>query len=1131
MEDDTRTLREALSTTGSQAGISVRSHRTSTIGDTEFDFDPSLLQSELYRRATTKPAQREEPKPTPRIVRPDIFTATSPERRDRGNEEEKPADASQIPAGSQALSNTLSRNYSTISVTSAKGARPSPGKDRLGPDPSEIPRSRSVSSTYSRTSAGSEPKVRRWLSSSSSSPSLATSQSSKSSEVQKKKFGFLSRLNTLSSANLRASAPKIQPLSPTPAYRHRGMRSQEIDINRSINFASADGLDAPALVRAAQAGSRIEVERLIDNGDDIESCHEHTGRTALAVAAHCGNAEVVETLIQLNANLQTRDATSSTSLHLAASRGHTRVLELLLKEHVPLEDVDDQKRTALWLAAERGHLDAVGLLLQYKAKVDARSNNQLTALHVAVQRGDAEMTELLIRSGAHIEGRDRCFMTPLHYACEVGHENVVVTLLNERATIEAMGADEKSPLICAAAEGRNHIVDLLLRRKASIRSTDNRGNNALHWAASKGHVSVAEILLQKKLSINDKTTDGLTALHLAVIGSQFDAVEYLLRKNAMLESRCRLGRTPLHYACGSENPDIVRLLLSAGADAQAVVEGELLRPIHIAASKGVGDVVQLLCEKSVLLDPHDSAGDRPLCMACSNGHADVVEMLLDFGAQLRLPFGDRSYEDSPLCLAAKGGHTAVVSILLKRGASVRQKDEVGWPPIRYAAHYGHPEVLELLLLAANVAGDVPGGPTGLGYDYGGFAASASISDEDKQRVKELLSQAENQASNYMAERPSQPFTAESSSLPEAVELGNTARYSSPPKASGLSAGLTGTASSREIELNPQMSRSSSLSTTDPTRRPGHEPVSTTQASSEPDYAPPTTISSHYGAPFSQPAHTTDPSPYVPTPDLQGLSAREHPSYGSQHNTPSPSGIEHSTYTPPPASVFPPADANSSYSNDYVSYNNLPQYLGPPTQFVPPSNSGTQYGQVPRDHALHTPPSGPPRSPSSHYNLPIRPVSLQYPPTQYPMVQYPPVHYPQPQYPPAQYQPAPQQPSQYRSRAEIAQLIESRRNEIAQLQMMLPSIDEGPGHAHTYNLSVAAPGGAAHQQQAWGEGSGGYNYGGANYGYVPQISPQQNVTQEQDMHGRGNGAPQQQSWAPQQNPHQVRGDGHGPQEMP
>jgi ankyrin repeat protein len=745
--DDTRTIRDSMSAANSQAGFTTGSNRQSIVGSMVFDFDSGFAATAPYQAVMT--GALSAPNAEEKTRRPQHVRRKPIEQRSTNNDE-----------GYHSMDTSRAATPTTVvtrnqSISSINELNRSLSQFNLGTDARDVLRSQSVHSIKSSASRP-DPAIRRWLSLSSSSLPVSPSHVDKFSDLRKKNklWSALRRLNTSSTANLKGNAKSVQSISPTAA-RHRGMRGQETNLNQSIDFGTVSGLDAPALVRAAQAGSRIEVERMIDQGYNIEAAHGPTGRTALAVAAHCGNAEVVKTLIQLNAEVNPRDHTLATPLHLAASRGHIGVLELLLNEGVQLEETDDKKSTALWTAVERGRLEAVELLLQKGAKVNTRAESQLTPLHIAAYRGDVEMVELLLSHAAQIEARDSQFMAALHYACEKGHQAVVDALLNKGASIEALGADGKSPLICAAAEGHRHVVEFLLKKKASIRSKDERHYNAVHWAAYHGHVEVTDLLLQKKLPINEITAEGWTPLHLAVIGSHFSAVEFLLRMNATLELQCQQGLTPLHYACGSDSSDIVRLLLGAGAQAEAKVAGDLRRPIHIAASTGNADIVKLLCEKLVAIDNRDSAGDRPLCLAAYHGHAAVVSTLLDFHSPLRLPFGDRTYEDSPLCVAAKEGNLEVVSVLLSRGASVRQKDEHGWPPIRYAAHHGHPEILELLLTQASILSSDDAAGT-LGFDHiaesVGFNAASNISDERKRRVRELLSQAEDQANAYMAER-------------------------------------------------------------------------------------------------------------------------------------------------------------------------------------------------------------------------------------------------------------------------------------------------------------------------------------------------------------------------------------------
>lgn len=162
---------------------------------------------------------------------------------------------------------------------------------------------------------------------------------------------------------------------------------------------------------------------------------------------------------------------------------------------------------------------------------------------------------------------------------------------------------------------------------------------------------------------------------------------------------------PLHYACDSGDLSTVQLLVSSGAS----IEAESLvgrRPMHIAAPKGSREITELLLAKAPAIDVRDAVGERPLCLASANGHLELVQLLLDSGAAMRSKFRDgQSHEDSPLCLAAKYGHFCDVLELLGRGASVRQRDEQDWPPLRYAAFFGHPDVVEILLEAdASISG-------------------------------------------------------------------------------------------------------------------------------------------------------------------------------------------------------------------------------------------------------------------------------------------------------------------------------------------------------------------------------------------------------------------------------------------
>lgn len=668
-----------------------------SVGDTIFDFDDTVVASPAYQRAIQ-----------------------------RSSSHSQSGSKLQSVAGHRNPSAFIDEGYGTGVANTPNASIPSRSSS-MQPHEAVVPdfgRRKSVSfkSGILQTNQGN---VRRWQSHS-TSPSLGT----RSSGSRREKIrSMLRRLSTSGSASPITTSLTIG----SPDTRRNRCR----DFNISIDLKTTEGASAPLIVKVAQTGSRVDVERLIQSNHDIEARHIHSRRNALLVAAHCGNEEVMDLLIQNNARLEVADGAGCTALHLAASRGHIGVLGLLLLENVDIEARNFSGRTALWLAAEQGQLDAARILVATHAKVNSRANNQMTALHVAARQGYAEVVELLISQGADSEAKDALMMTALHYACEEGHPGVIELLFNNKIDINVSGSDRRTPLICAAAMGRFPVVQLLLKKKASSRSADDAGMTAIHWAAFNGHAEVVDLLSQKKGSLAMTKIAGRTALHLAVMNSQFAVVELLLRRDDVsLEARCESGLTPLHYACIADSSEIAKLLLVTGSDIEAQADGDQRTPVHIAVARSSMGLLNLLCDKGASLDARDSMGDRALCVACRQGRASAVQNLLSRGSPLYLRLGNRLYEDSPLCLAAMGGHLPIVSLLLQHGASVLRGDETGWQPARYAAYYGHPEVLQLLLVNSPTPIDNSG--FGLSAEEIGFAPHATIPEDRKRKVRILL---------------------------------------------------------------------------------------------------------------------------------------------------------------------------------------------------------------------------------------------------------------------------------------------------------------------------------------------------------------------------------------------------------
>lgn len=733
--EDTITLRNSMSVAGSQRGPpTILSHEDSTIDEKVFDIDDEIINSATYRRALHHNVSKRNM---------DIKPLLESQRHNV-----------QAYGGSVYEEDDLTP---AASPTPSRESRPLPYEISLSSEPVNV--YGSGRNTYIPLSSRSDVAAERR-------PPLA--HRLRSSELGKK--AFWSALNPKrSSRNMKPPSPtssslSIPTMSPTPGS-HRGRRGFENSSHASIDFGSENGLSAPSIVRAAQAGSVREVEMLLNQDSDIvEAIHEQSGRTALAVASHCGNELVVRLLLQYGADVNTRDVSSLSPLHLAAMRGHHRIVEILLQEHVKIDELGPNDETALRIASEKGYVEVVTLLLQAKAKVNARDRKRLrTPLHAAAINGDETMAELLIRHGAHIEAKDGDLMTPLHHACEAGKDRIVALLLNKKANTEALGKNGMTPVVCAAAVGQVYVIEILLKKKASLKHQAEGEMTALHWAAYNGYDEAVDFLLQRRASLHATNKDGRTALHLAVMASHFAVSDLLLRRGAAVEVQCKGTKRAIHYACQGNSPEIVQLLL--GYNANAEVESSGQRPLHLCAVKGLTSIANILLSKGVDIESRDADGERALGLASRMGHLSIVRMLLDRGSRLRSKFAKGpSHEDSPLCLAARGGHIAVVRELVDRGASVLQKDEHNWSPLRYASHYAHPAAVDFLLKAGAT---ISGNPSsGWGFDITarriGFADEVSKEEQRKAQVLKLLTEAEakeHKAQDDLSATPSQPLAS------------------------------------------------------------------------------------------------------------------------------------------------------------------------------------------------------------------------------------------------------------------------------------------------------------------------------------------------------------------------------------
>ena len=390
------------------------------------------------------------------------------------------------------------------------------------------------------------------------------------------------------------------------------------------------------LRRAAAEGQELVVQRLLENGAELES-KDRTGSTPLLLAAREGQEAVVKLLLENGAEPGSKDRSGQTPLSYAAEGGYVSVVKLLLSRNDVAPDFQDNRygQTPLSWAAENGHEAVVKLLLSRDNVVaDSRDKDGRTPLSWAAENGHEAVVKLLLsRDDVVADSPDNSYgQTPLSHAAENGHE-VVVKLLLSRDDVVADSPDNsygQTPLSHAAEKGHEVVVKLLLSRDDVVADSQNKYcRTPLSWAARNGHEVVVKLLLSRDdVAADSQDKDGQTPLSWAARRGYEVVVKLLLsRDDVAADSQDEYGRTPLSWAAENGHEAVVKLLLSRDDVAADSQDEHGRTPLSWAAEKGHEEVVKLLLSRDVEADSQDKDGRTPLSLADENGHEAVVELL------------------------------------------------------------------------------------------------------------------------------------------------------------------------------------------------------------------------------------------------------------------------------------------------------------------------------------------------------------------------------------------------------------------------------------------------------------------------------------------------------------------------
>ncbi|KAL3646701.1 Ankyrin repeat-containing protein itn1 [Castilleja foliolosa] len=261
---------------------------------------------------------------------------------------------------------------------------------------------------------------------------------------------------------------------------------------------------------------------------------------------------------------------------------------------------------------------------------------------------------------------------------------------------KALGVSNSAKALVVSNSGKALVVSNSGKRidqsgkKKYVKQVTGRHNDTeLHLAAQKGDVAAVRQILGE---INEQMLQ-------TVRGADFDA-EVAEIRSAVVNEVNELGETALFTAAEKGYISVVTELLPYTTKEGIRTKNKSgFDPLHIAASRGHHEIVQILLEHDPELSKTvGQSNATPLISAATKGHLSVVKELLSKDPSLlEIP---RSNGKNALHLSARQGHTDIVKALLQKDPQLaRRTDKKGQTALHMAVKGVNCAVVKLLLQA------------------------------------------------------------------------------------------------------------------------------------------------------------------------------------------------------------------------------------------------------------------------------------------------------------------------------------------------------------------------------------------------------------------------------------------------
>ena len=301
-------------------------------------------------------------------------------------------------------------------------------------------------------------------------------------------------------------------------------------LDHGVDIHSLDK-SGQTLLHAACVSSNPQLETvrlLVERGLDINARGKGK-ETPLHDACRTGRLDLVQLLLDLDANTSLKDSYDRTPLVIAWQHGNREIVRLFqetpgTQSSAKKESLPGDASLPLWSLAKLGNLDLVRSAIKIPGcdltVKDPDSKN--TALHWVILTTDREhldnleILEILLNAGLSPNDVDDHDRTPLHLAAYLDDYEATTKLLSSNVDIALQDKWGRTPLATALSQ-KNYLVAVsLLSAGAQIETMREDEIQATFFAAVQlGNLKMVELLIQWGADVEARSTENQTALQLA----------------------------------------------------------------------------------------------------------------------------------------------------------------------------------------------------------------------------------------------------------------------------------------------------------------------------------------------------------------------------------------------------------------------------------------------------------------------------------------------------------------------------------------------------------------------------------------------------------------------------------------